>query len=152
MVKINRLGHVVLFVTDVEPSIGFYKEALGLELVQGREGMAFLSFGTYHHDMALFKVRGEPSHGTIGLSHVAFEMEGGLDELREAHDQLVAMGAKIRSVTDHGMTHSLYFFDPDGNRLEIYYDVFSSTEEGKEFMRTKTPGNQPLELSGAKAN
>jgi catechol 2,3-dioxygenase len=136
----------------VDASVHFYQEALGMELVQGREGMAFLSFGTQHHDVALFKVRGEPAQGTLGLSHVAFEMEGGMDELREAHQRLLDMGAPIRSVTDHGMTHSVYFFDPDGNRLEIYYDVFPSTKEGLEYLRTKTPGNKPLELSGARTN
>ena len=56
MPRINKVGHVVLNVKDVETSVKFYTEALGMEVMRLRESSAaFLSFGTQHHDIALFK-------------------------------------------------------------------------------------------------
>ena len=56
MPRINKVGHVVLNVKDVETSVKFYTEALGMEVMRLRENSAaFLSFGTQHHDIALFK-------------------------------------------------------------------------------------------------
>jgi len=45
------------------------------------------------------------------------------DELREARDRLIAEGVRIVGATDHGVTHSLYIQDPDGNEIEVYIDV-----------------------------
>ena len=95
--------------------------------------MAFMSFGTQHHDIGLFRVKGEETRGNLGLGHVAMVIEGGMEELEEMHGRLASYGANIKSLTDHGMTKSVYFEDPDGNRLEIYYDTMSQ-EEGKRFL------------------
>jgi catechol-2,3-dioxygenase len=46
----------------------------------------------------------------------------------------VQHGAKVDYTTDHGMTHSVYFFDPDGNRLEIFSEVMDP-EAGRQYMR-----------------
>jgi catechol-2,3-dioxygenase len=56
MASINKVGHVVLNVADVATSVAFYTQVLGMEVMRLREGSAaFLSFGTQHHDIALFK-------------------------------------------------------------------------------------------------
>lgn len=141
MAKISRVAHVVLYVSDVEAAVGFYRDALGMEVVRhdSERGMAFMSFGTQHHDIGLFRVKGEETRGNLGLGHVAMVIEGGMEELEEMHDRLASYGANIKSLTDHGMTKSVYFEDPDGNRLEIYYDTMGQ-EEGKRFLSERGGG------------
>ena len=125
MAKISRVGHVVLYVSDVEAAVGFYRDALGMEVVRHdtERGMAFMSFGTQHHDIGLFRVKGEETRGTLGLAHIAMVIEGGMEELEELHGRLVSYGAEMGNLTDRGLTKSVYFRDPDGNRLEIYFDT-----------------------------
>jgi catechol-2,3-dioxygenase len=135
MARINRVGHVVLHVKDVEACVKFYTEALGMEVMRLREGnAAFLSFGTQHHDIALFKAPEGAAMGALGLHHIAFQIDGGDTELRQLYGRLVQHGARIDHTTDHGMTHSVYFFDPEGNRLEIFCEMMDP-EAGREHMR-----------------
>ena len=135
MPRINKVGHVVLNVKDVETSVKFYTEALGMEVMRLRESSAaFLSFGTQHHDIALFKAPEGAEMGNLGLNHIAFQIEGGETELRQLYGRLVQHGAKVDYTTDHGMTHSVYFFDPDGNRLGATPEVMDP-EAGRQYMR-----------------
>lgn len=154
MAAIKRVGHVVLHVSDVSAAVDFYRDAMGMEVVRHdvERGMAFMSFGTQHHDIGLFKVRGEETKGNLGLGHIAFVIDGGVKELEELHARLVSHGAEIRSLTDHGMTKSVYFSDPDGNRLEIFCDTMTQ-EEGKRFLsdRPGYGGKFTFEEVGAKS-
>src|SRR5262249_56655004 len=121
MARINKVGHVVLNVKDVEASVTFYTEALGMEVMRLMEGTAaFLSFGTQHHDIALFKAPEGAEMGQLRLNHIAFQIEGGETELRQLYGRRVQHGAKDDYTPDHGMTHSVYIFDQDGNRPEIF--------------------------------
>ena len=150
MATISRVGHVVLYVSDVQAAVDFYRDALGMEVVRHDpdRGMAFMSFGTQHHDIGLFKVRGEETRGNLGLGHVALVIEGGMQELEELHGRLASYGANIRSLTDHGMTKSVYFEDPDGNRLEIYCDTMTA-EEGKRFLGERSGYGVAFSFEGA---
>ena len=122
MAKIKKVGHVVLGVRDPQRSIKFYTEALGMELVNVLEEMqmAFLSFGERDHDIAVIKVPDDQPVGSSGLAHTALEIEGGQEQLRELYERLKSYGAKVEFTVDHVLTKSVYFFDPDGNRLEIF--------------------------------
>lgn len=138
MARINKVGHVVLNVKDVATSVKFYTEALGMEVMRLRgDQAAFLSFGTQHHDIALFKASDDAEMGKLGLNHIAFQVDGGETELRQMYGRLVQYGARVDYTTDHGMTHSVYFFDPDGNRLEIFCEVMDP-ESGMRYMREGT--------------
>jgi len=135
MARINKVGHVVLNVQDVEASAKFYTEALGMEVMLLRAGnAAFLSFGAQHHDIALFKAPEGAEMGQLGLNHIALQIDGGETELRQLYGRLVQHGAKVDYTTDHGMTRSVYFFDPDGNRLEIFCEMMDP-ESGRQYMR-----------------
>lgn len=124
MARIERVGHTVLYVSDVARSVEFYRDKLGMEVTKWPESPgAFMSFGRQHHDIALFKVRGEPTRGTLGLSHVAFVIEGGTEELKELHDELESRGVEILQKIDYGYTRSFYLSDPDGNRIELYCEL-----------------------------
>ena len=147
MARVNKVGHVVLHVRDVDQSIKFFTEALGMELMAHNQErhMAFLSFGTQHHDIALFMAPEGAQRSELGLNHIAMQIEGGEQELKELYGRLVTHGAKIDSTTDHGLTHSVYFFDPDGNRLEIFCETMDP-EEGRQTMRSTRGTAKPLEI------
>lgn len=122
-----ELGHVVLYVRDLQASLRFYREAVGLDLTarlfNGRAAM--LSGGRTHHELMLIAV-GEapgPLHGRrLGLYHVAWKLGEDIGALREAVQRLSAMGIEIAGMADHTISQSLYLYDPDGNEVELYVD------------------------------
>jgi catechol 2,3-dioxygenase len=147
MAKVNKVGHVVLNVRDLDASLAFYTAALGMELVTHNtpRQMAFLSSGTQHHDIALSQAPAGAERGVIGINHIAMQIEGGAEELRQLYGRLLAAGAQIDRTTEHSTTLSVYFFDPDGNRLEIFAEKLSP-EEGIRTLRKRGGMNKPLAL------
>jgi catechol 2,3-dioxygenase len=153
MARINKVGHVVLAVRNPEASAKFYVEALGMELMRFMPEfqMAFLSFGTRDHDIALIKAPEDAPLGSQGLSHTALEIEGGEEELRQLYRRLLDYGARVEFTADHGLSKSLYFFDPDGNRLELFFPTMES-DQAMDFMRHGRAGLDPYELTPSPAS
>lgn len=150
MAKIKRVGHVVLGVRDPQKSIKFYTEVLGMELVNVLEEMqmAFFSFGERDHDIAVIKVPDDQPVGSAGLAHTALEIEGGQEQLRELYERLKSYDARVEFTADHVLTKSVYFFDPDGNRLEIFSQEMTPAV-GKQFLhdaRAAADVMRPLDL------
>ncbi len=128
--QIKELGHVVLYVQDVERSAAFYGDVLGWErampAVPGVPVAAFTS-GRTHHELLLIEVGDQAApvqHGRhLGLYHVGLKVGDSDDELREVLATLEDHGVTIVGASDHTVTHSLYILDPDGNEIELYVDV-----------------------------
>ena len=97
MSKVNKVGHVVLAVKDPEASAKWYVDILGMEMMNYSEKgkMAFLSFGTYHHDIALVQAPEGAMLGSTGLSHTAMQIEGGLDELKDLCFSLTGQAQRL---------------------------------------------------------
>ena len=127
--KIRELGHVVLQVTNLDRSLKFYRDTLGLPVVsmgspRGRR-MAFFSLGAKHHDLALLELpqgAGPNDHDRAGVMHVAFKLGDDIEMLREAKARVVAAGVPVVRTTEHETTFSLYLSDPDGITVELYVD------------------------------
>ena len=136
--KIRELGHVVLQVTDLDRSIRFYRDTLGLPLVsQGKprgRRIVFFSLGAKHHDLALIELapgaRGN-DHTRAGVMHVAFKIGDDIELLKEARARMVAAGVPIVNTTEHMTTYSLYLSDPDGITVELYVDREPATWRDK---------------------
>ncbi len=122
----TRIGHIHLKVSDLERSINFYRDILGFQLTQkyGNQA-AFLSAGGYHHHIALntwhSRKGSPPPADSTGLYHFAI-LYPSRKELAKALKQLIEANVKIDGASDHGVSEAIYFRDPDGNGLEIYYD------------------------------
>ena len=122
----TRIGHVHLRVSDLERSIAFYRDVIGLE-VQQRYGdqAAFLSADGYHHHLGLntWQSRGgRPApRGHTGLYHTAF-LYPTRDDLSRAVDVARQAGVAIYGAADHGVSEAVYFDDPDANGIELYWD------------------------------
>ncbi|MBI2296329.1 MAG: VOC family protein [Betaproteobacteria bacterium] len=132
--KIRELGHVVLQVVDLDRSLPFYRDTLGLPLVslgapRGRR-MAFFSLGAKHHDLALLELgpgAGPNDHSRAGVFHVAFKVGDDIEALREAKARIDAAGVPVVRVTEHVTTLSLYVSDPDGITVELFIDTDPAT-------------------------
>lgn len=126
--KVQELGHIVLYVRNLERSRRFYRDVLGWDEIATMGGFgAMFSSGRTHHELLLLEV-GEkaapvPQGRRVGMYHFGLKVGTSDDELREAAETLRANGVPVGGATDHGVTHSLYISDPDGNEIELYIDV-----------------------------
>jgi len=127
----TELGHVVLYVHSLERSVAFYRDLVGFRQV-GRPDpstmkAAIFSSGRTHHELLLIEVGEEaasiPSGRRVGLYHIGLKIGETDDELRVMLDRLQEADARVVGAGDHGVTHSLYVLDPDGNEIELYVDV-----------------------------
>lgn len=116
------LGHVGLFVTDLEKMKEFYTGVLGFTVTDSGVGRSadfvFLSRDpNEHHQVVLATGRPDGAFGTV--NQISFRVAG-LGDLRAMHRVLVDAGVDDISPIDHGNAWSVYFNDPEGNRIEVY--------------------------------
>jgi catechol 2,3-dioxygenase len=129
---VRELGHLVLYVRDVERSATFYRDVLGWRQIMPEPGerpvgAAAFSSGRTHHELLLIEVGADataiPPGRRVGLYHFGLNVGETDDDLRDMLVTLKAAGAAIVGASDHTITHSLYIEDPDGNEIELYVDV-----------------------------
>ena len=128
MIHIQRVGHIVLNVRNLERSVAFYRDVLGLREVGRYRGcMAFFSAtGENHHDLAVLEIgpdARQPDEHTVGLCHVALKIGNRIEDLRAAKEHLEVHRVAIRRIENHQVSRSIYFADPDGNEIELYVDA-----------------------------
>jgi len=131
--QIKELGHLVLYVRDLERSIAFYRDVLGWRQIQSPDGptirfpAAAFSSGRTHHELLLIEVGEDaqplPRGRHLGLYHFGLKVGDSDDELREALRHVQQAGVTVVGMSDHTVSHSLYIQDPDGNEIELYIDV-----------------------------
>jgi catechol 2,3-dioxygenase len=129
-VKVQELGHVVLYVSDLERSRHFYGEVLGwppVGPVNMKMPVAAFTTGRTHHELLLIEVghgaTPVPGGRRLGMYHIGVKIGDSDDDLREALDRLAEAHVEVVGSSDHTVTHSLYVLDPDGNEIELYIDV-----------------------------
>ena len=127
MVKPKQLGHIVLRVRDLERSEQFYSDVLGLNVTNKRPGqMTFMSaVDDSSHELALVPVGDDapgPEDTRVGLYHFAWQMDS-FDDLKSLYAEMKSKSVDIRGIGDHGISLGVYFFDPDGNEIEAYYEM-----------------------------
>ena len=126
--KITRVGHLVLKVKDLERSRKFFTEVLGFPQVgENDRGMLFFSTDVQnnHHMLAIREARPDaplPDPEQIGMEHVSFEVAG-FAQLQAVYHKFKEHDVKLRQMIYHGVAKSIYFYDPDGNLLEVYCNV-----------------------------
>jgi catechol 2,3-dioxygenase len=135
--RVNKLGHVVILVSDLERSTEFYTQALGFqvsdvypeEMVPG--GMVFLRCNPDHHCLALIGGGGgEVRHAE--LNHIAFEVASLEDVFRaRAHLEARRVPIAFEGRRRAGCQVAIEFHDPDGHHLELYWGVDQVGTEGR---------------------
>jgi catechol 2,3-dioxygenase len=129
VIKLEGIGHVNLRVADEAASKRFYRDVLGFVIAEEdpEHGGVFMTLGRNFHTLDIGQhpapeAAQRPQRGQIGLGHIAFQV-GSYAALRDAYAHLSANGVTILRATNHVNQRSIYFADPDGNTLEIYYEL-----------------------------
>jgi catechol 2,3-dioxygenase-like lactoylglutathione lyase family enzyme len=135
-IKVEKLGHLVYEVSDIERTVRFWTEVMGFRISDRNEkGMVFLRHGSDHHSIGLVQVAGRarPKPGeNLRFGHLAMEVAS-VDILLEARDFLKERGVPItfEGRKGPGGNIGLEFEDPDGYGFEIYVDMDQLETNGK---------------------
>lgn len=128
-IEIKELGHLVLYVKDLQRSAAFYRDVLGWKALPGNPGFPAMAFtgGRTHHELLLIEVGPDAAPlnkgHRLGLYHFGLKIGDSDDDLKRALLHLEKHQVTLLGSTDHTVTHSLYIEDPDGNEIELYIDV-----------------------------
>ncbi|NYT43882.1 VOC family protein [Alcaligenaceae bacterium] len=133
----RRLGHLNLFVSDVERSAAFYRDVCGFKEVfrEPEISMIFMTNGNTHHDLGLMEITPEDRVGrdghvqvrpgagkTPGLNHLGFEMQTEA-ALVDAYRRALKQKVPVSRTTDHQIAHSVYLSECNGHFFEFYADI-----------------------------
>ena len=155
-IEIERIGHVGILVSDFDRSLKFYTEVIGCKVTALRKGPdgnvagAFLRFDEWHHDFVIGQAPAElditkPEGGHRLIQQISFvvkDRDAFLSALAHLHSHGIELvngplihgpegGQQPNNVNGSG-SRSVYFNDPDGNRLEIYTES-SKVKNGETF-------------------
>ena len=136
--KFNGINHLAMATGDMDSTIRFWRDLLGMRLVGGlgEPGFRHYFFEISETDLIAFfewpgveavkpKKHGQPAKGPFVFDHIAFGVDTS-EALWELKDKLDAAGFNSSDMIDHGFIHSIYAFDPNGIPIE-----FSWTVEGR---------------------
>lgn len=153
-----RLAHVALSAKDPVALADFYRQIFGMELVGGTKAgsNAFIAGRPQeeNHDLAFF--RDNPN-----AAHLGFRVESP-GELLDFYNEIKARGQKISFTWNHGFALAIYFPDPEGNIVEVYWptgrqdyqppyveqlDLEGQTEESLRQIVANMPGQNQKHIS-----
>ncbi|KAH6708773.1 Glyoxalase/Bleomycin resistance protein/Dihydroxybiphenyl dioxygenase [Leptodontidium sp. MPI-SDFR-AT-0119] len=141
-----HLVHVVLRTNKFKTMVQYYKDFLGAHSSYENERLAFLQYDYEHHRIAIINLPDDapvPAAGSVGMDHVAFSYES-LDHLALTYRQRKALGFLPTKCLNHGPTTSMYYTDPDGNRIEVQVDNYKTAEEASAFMAGPEFARNPI--------
>lgn len=141
----QHLAHVVLRSPNFKASVAFYKAFFGGKATYQNRMLSFITYDHEHHRIAIANVpSAEPKNKkSAGLEHIAFTYDK-LEDLLVAYRQRKSIGMEPIWCTNHGVTLSIYYQDPDGNQLETQVDVFDTVEETNAFMDSEEFAENPI--------
>ena len=129
--KFTGINHLAMVTDDMDKTIGFWRDLLGMRLVAslGKQGFRHYFFQITQHDMIAFfewpevenireKDHGVPVKGPACFDHISFEVESD-EDLFEIKDRIEAADFWVSEVVDHGFIHSIYSFDPNNIPIEF---------------------------------
>jgi catechol 2,3-dioxygenase-like lactoylglutathione lyase family enzyme len=123
MARVRGLGHVGIYVIDLERMVAFYRDVMGMQITKQnwRLGIVFLSSDPAEVDHEIALMRGRPGPEDPHLIQQISMRVATLDDLRDFHRRLRADGYRIERVVNHASAIGCYFFDPEGNRTEVFW-------------------------------
>jgi catechol-2,3-dioxygenase len=123
MLRVMALGHVGIYVRDLQRMVAFYRDLLGMQVTKQnwRAGVVFLSADPESTDHEIALMRGRAASDDAKLIQQISMRVPTLDDLRAFRRRLVAEGYTIEGVVNHASAIGCYFFDPEGNRTEVFW-------------------------------
>ena len=124
MPQITGLGHVGIYAEDLMKQRDFYSRVMGLKIADEdleNRGMVFMSADPVaeHHEFVLMKGRVTSDDAKV-IQQISFKVPT-IDDLRGYKRRLEEENITIERIVSHGNAFGMYFFDPEGNRVEVYY-------------------------------
>jgi catechol 2,3-dioxygenase len=116
-----RLGAVHLTVSDLDRSVAFYQDALGLRQQRREDPVAALGAGGEELVVLHEEPGARPAGRHAGLYHYALLFPS-REELARAVGRLAVTRTPLDGASDHGVSEAIYLSDPDGNGIELYAD------------------------------
>jgi len=157
MFRFNGVNHLAMATGDIDKTIRFWRDLLGMRLVAGlgQPGYRHYFFQISGYDLIAFfewpgiepvpeKVHGKPVRGPFIFDHVSFGVETE-DDLWALKDKLQAAGFDVSDMIDHGFIHSIYAHDPNGIPIEFSHNVEGIDIRKETQMRDLSPSRTALE-------
>jgi catechol 2,3-dioxygenase-like lactoylglutathione lyase family enzyme len=151
MVRFTGVNHLAMATGDMDRTIRFWRDLLGMRLVAGlgQPGYRHYFFEISENDLLAFfewlgvepaqpKDHGRPVTGPFIFDHVSFGVEKE-DDLWELMARLGAAGFHVSDVIDHGFIRSIYAFDPNGIPIEFSWNVEGIDVRREPQMRDRVP-------------
>ena len=147
MVAPSKLAHVVYATHQYDEMIDWYTKVFEAKTQHASDKLAFLTYDEEHHRFAFLNLgpakegdgrRSEP----VGVHHVAYTWDN-VDGLLGNYERLRDLGITPVVRLRHGMTLSMYYEDPDGNRSEFQIDVLD-VDAANEFMESSAFAANPI--------
>lgn len=150
MTRPSKLAHVVYMTRRFDEMLTWYKAVFEAKVQYENPAFAFLTFDDEHHRFAFANmsaldpegVAGVVPHG-IGVNHVGYTYAN-VGELLETYDRLKQIGIMPYWRVHHGVTLSMYYQDPDRNRMEFQVDCCRNAEEAHDFMHSAAFAANPV--------
>jgi len=151
MIRFNGVNHLAMATGDMDSTIRFWRDLLGMRLVAGlgSPGYRHYFFEISESDLIAFfewpgvepvpeKDHGRPVRGPFIFDHVSFGLDT-RESLWELKDKLEAAGFQVSEVIDHGFILSIYTFDPNGIPIEFSWNVDTVDVRKHPTMADKAP-------------
>ena len=123
--RIGHLGHVGIFVEDLDAEVAFYRDVLGLQVTDSQPdmGITFMSSQPEieHHELLLSLGR-TSSRDALMVQQIAWRCDS-LDDVIAFHYRLKECNVTLDMEVSHGNAIGIYFYDPEGNRNEVYWST-----------------------------
>jgi catechol-2,3-dioxygenase len=149
MAKPTKLAHVVYSTRRFDEMVDWYQRVFEAKVVYHNPALAFLTYDDEHHrfafiNLSVFKPDGAAvgERADTGVNHVAYTYAN-LGNLLENYARLKQSGITPYWPVHHGVTLSLYYQDPDGNRMEFQVDCCTA-EEANAFMLSEAFAANPV--------
>lgn len=145
MPKVTSLGHVGVYVRDMERSVKFYRDILGIQVSdRSPRGGVFMTAqdrALEHHELLLAPGRNDDGKANV-LQQISFRCASVAD-VKEFYRVFVDNNVPINRCVSHGNTVSIYAEDPDGNSVEVYWPTGVDVPQ---------PFGKPMDLSKSEAD
>ncbi len=140
-----KFAHAVLRTKQFKPMVDWYMTVLEAEVVSSNSFLAFLTYDDEHHRIAIAAIPGlaDRAERSVGLDHLAYTYAN-LGDLIFTYERLKRAGITPVVTINHGPTTSMYYRDPDGNKVELQIDNYDSVEELKGFFRSEAFEKNPI--------
>jgi catechol-2,3-dioxygenase len=150
MAKPTKFAHIVYRTRRFEEMVKWYERVFEARVQYKNPALAFLTYDDEHHRFAFANLEvldpGAKASGgksDVGVDHVAYTYAS-LRDLVDTYSRLKKEGIKPYWPIRHGPTLSLYYKDPDGNRLEFQVDCFATAEEANAYMQGEAFSSNPI--------